>query len=261
MSRPMEREEDLADVFRALSDAHRRTLLDRLRERDGQTLGELETALPQMTRFGVMKHLRILEEAGLLTTAREGRSKRHFLNPVPIRLIHDRWISRFAEPWVGGLADLKHSLEHPMSTLQHVFEVYIRATPEEVWRAITDPAMTERYYHGTAVESTWQPGAAINYFSDGESALRGEVVESDPPRRLVHSFEFPGNNDPTSRVTWEITPMGDSCLVRLTHDGFASETETYRSVASGWPFILSGMKTLLETGEELRVGRAEAVAG
>ena len=249
----MEPTEELAEVFRALSDAHRRKLLDRLRERDGQTLGELEAALPQMTRFGVMKHLRVLEDAGLLTTARDGRTKRHFLNPVPIRLIHDRWISRFAEPWVSSMADLKHRLEQPMSALQHVFQVYVRATPEQVWQAITDPAMTRRYYYGTSVDSDWRPGSSINYDSDGQSTLRGEIVESDPPRRLVHTFEFPGHDEPPSRATWEITPMGDTCLVRLTHDGFASENETYRSVANGWPLILSGLKTLLETGEELQV--------
>jgi uncharacterized protein YndB with AHSA1/START domain/DNA-binding transcriptional ArsR family regulator len=249
--------EELAIVFRALSDVHRRELLDRLRERDGQTLGELEAALPGMTRFGVMKHLRVLEDAGLLTTAREGRTKRHFLNPVPIRLIHDRWISRFAEPWISTMADLKHSLEQPMSTLQHIYQVYIRATPEQIWQAITDPATTRRYYHGTSVRSDWQAGSPIDYLLNGESALSGEILECDPPRRLVHSFTFPGNDDPPSRAAWEITPIGDVCLVRLTHDGFASETETYRSVAGGWPLVLSGMKTLLETGEELRVGEAD----
>lgn len=258
----MESTEELADVFRALSDAHRRTLLDRLRERDGQTLGELEAALPGMTRFGVMKHLRVLEDAGLLITAREGRSKRHFLNPVPIRLIHDRWISRFTEPWVSTMADLKHTLEQPMSTLQHVFQVYIHATPEQVWQAITDPAMTRRYYYATEVESDWQVGSPISYEREGRSSLQGEIVEADPPRRLVHTFAFPGNDDPPSRATWEITPMGETCLLRLTHEGFASETETYRSVANGWPLILSGLKTLVETGEEMHVEMpAGAAAG
>ena len=244
-------------VFRALADPNRRQLLDRLRERDGQALSELETVLPGMTRFGVMKHLRVLEGAGLLTAARAGRTKRHFLNPVPIRLIHDRWISRFSEPWVGAMAGLKHTLEQPMPTPQHVFQVYIRATPEQIWQAITDPAMTRRYYHATAVASDWQVGSPIDYLFEGESALHGEIVEADPPRRLVHTFSFPGNDDPPSRATWEVSPMGDTCLVRLTHDGFASETETFRSVQNGWPLVLSGLKTLLETGEEMRVETPE----
>jgi DNA-binding transcriptional ArsR family regulator len=97
-------------VFRALADPTRRHLLDRLFERDGRTLTELESEL-EMTRFGVMKHLRLLEEAGLVVARRQGREKLHFLNPVPIRLIHDRWIGKFTEHRVAVLADLKTELE------------------------------------------------------------------------------------------------------------------------------------------------------
>jgi DNA-binding transcriptional ArsR family regulator len=105
MSTPME------PVFRALADPHRRTLLDRLFEEDGLTLGVLATCLPDMTRFGVMKHLRLLEEAGLVVTQRRGREKLHFLNPVPIRLVHDRWIDKYTERRVAALTDLKQQLE------------------------------------------------------------------------------------------------------------------------------------------------------
>jgi len=97
-------------VFKALADPTRRHLLDRLFERDGRTLGELEADL-EMTRFGVMKHLRVLEDAGLVTTRRSGREKHHFLNPVPIRLIHDRWIDKYTEHRVSALAELKTRLE------------------------------------------------------------------------------------------------------------------------------------------------------
>ena len=97
-------------VFRALADPTRRLLLDRLFERDGRTLTELESDL-EMTRFGVMKHLRVLEAAGLVVTRRSGREKHHFLNPVPIRLIHDRWIDKYTERQVAALADLKRELE------------------------------------------------------------------------------------------------------------------------------------------------------
>lgn len=97
-------------VFKALADPTRRGLLDELFKQDGQTLGALEQRLP-MTRFGVMKHLKVLEQAGLVTTRRRGREKLHFLNPVPIRLIHDRWVSKYAERWVAGLSELKHDLE------------------------------------------------------------------------------------------------------------------------------------------------------
>ena len=98
------------DVFRALADPTRRSLLDELFKEDGQTLTSLEQRLP-MTRFGVMKHLKVLEEAGLVVTRRRGREKLHFLNPVPIRLIHDRWVSKYSEPWVSGLTGLKDELE------------------------------------------------------------------------------------------------------------------------------------------------------
>jgi DNA-binding transcriptional ArsR family regulator len=98
------------EVFKALADPNRRHLLDSLRKRDGRTLGELSAEL-DMTRFGVMKHLRILEDAGLITTRRRGREKLHFLNPVPIQLIYDRWVSNYARPYARGLSKLKRDLE------------------------------------------------------------------------------------------------------------------------------------------------------
>src|SRR5271168_472504 len=123
------------DVFRALADPTRRGLLDELFKQDGQTLSMLEGRLPT-TRFGVMKHLKVLEEAGLVVTRRRGREKLHFLNPVPIRLIHDRWVSKYAEPWVAGLSEIKERLESPM---EKVYEIFIKTTPERLWEAITDP--------------------------------------------------------------------------------------------------------------------------
>src|SRR5207244_6439513 len=101
---------DMDAVFRALADPTRRGLLDELFKRDGQTVGALERGLP-MTRFGVMKHLRVLEEAGLVVTRKRGREKLHFLNTVPIRLVHDRWVSKYAEPWAAALSGIKTELE------------------------------------------------------------------------------------------------------------------------------------------------------
>src|SRR5262245_4637773 len=166
-------------VFKALADPHRRQILDLLFARDGQTLGELCAGFETMTRFGVMKHLRVLEEAGLVTTRKAGREKLHYLNPVPIRLIHDRWISKYAAPWVEALGDLKSALEGmTMDQPRHVFEVYIRTTPEQLWTAITSPEFTRRYFYATAVESEWQPGSPFRYRQDdGAIALSGEVLE------------------------------------------------------------------------------------
>ena len=250
--------EELEPAFRALADPHRRTLLDRLREKDGQTLGELEAALPQMTRFGVMKHLRVLEDAHLVSTRRDGRRKLHFLNPVPIRLISDRWISRYAEPLVDAMADIKHTVERQTMAEapapRHVYEVYIAATPERVWRALTESEFTKQYYYGNTVESDWKPGSPMVYRNpDGTESIECEVIEADPPRRLVHTFFFPGTEESPSRCTWSIEPRGDATLLTLTHDEFDGETATYRSVAHGWVPVLSGLKTLLETGKPLEI--------
>jgi uncharacterized protein YndB with AHSA1/START domain/DNA-binding transcriptional ArsR family regulator len=259
---------ELEEVFRALADPNRRTLLDALHERDGQALGELEERLPGMTRFGVMKHLRLLEAASLVTTRRDGRRKLHFLNPVPIQLIADRWISRYAQPWTAAMADLKNALEAPpMTSPRHVYEVFIRTSPERLWQALTDPDLTQRYYHGTRVSSGWETGDPITYtWTDGTMTIEGEIVEADPPRRLVHTFHF--TQDPEqaaerpSRCAWEIVPLGEACLLRLTHDDFDGETSTYRSVANskGWSLILSGLKSLLETGEPLDISPQVAQA-
>jgi uncharacterized protein YndB with AHSA1/START domain/DNA-binding transcriptional ArsR family regulator len=246
-----------ADVFKALADPSRRLLLDSLFEADGQTLGELSAQLPGMTRFGVMKHLRILESAGLVTSRKVGRERLHYLNPVPIRLIHDRWIGKYAEPWASGLADLKTRLEGEAMDRRprHVFQVYIRTTPEQLWQAITDPEITARWFHRSRVDSRWRAGEPVRYFIDNELVVDGEVLDADPPKRLVTTWAFRRSpdtrDDPPSRVIWEIEPSGDMCKLTLVHDGFANETETYRSVGSGWPFILSSLKSLLETGEAL----------
>src|SRR5215475_8328738 len=149
-------------VFRALAAPPRRRLLDALFKEDGQTLSALERRLP-MTRFGVMKHLKVLEEAGLVVTKKRGREKVHFLNPVPIRLVHDRWVSKYAEPWAAALSELKTGLESPMEpkTMEKVFEIYIRTTPERLWEAITNPEIRARYNFGAGVTSEWTPGARL----------------------------------------------------------------------------------------------------
>jgi uncharacterized protein YndB with AHSA1/START domain len=239
-------------VFKALADQTRRSLLDELFREDGQSLTALEERLP-MTRFGVMKHLRVLEEAGLIVTRRRGREKLHFLNAVPIRLIHDRWVSKYAEPWTAALSDLKHGLED--RTMEKVFEIWIKTTPERLWQAITDPAMRARYNFGAAIESDWKAGSKFEMTAGGGSVHLGvgEILEVDAPRRLVQSMTALWSDEAkaegTSRVTWEIEAVGDSCRLTVTHDQLreGANPELY----GGWPMILSGLKTLLETGENL----------
>ena len=144
-----------------------------------------------MTRFGVMKHLRVLEEAGLVTTRKVGREKLHYLNPVPIRLVHDRWISRYAEPIVAHLSALKARLEEqPMGVApRHVYEIYIRTTPERLWRAITDPADTQPLLLRHRRSSpTGRSARSMVYLDHGEISLDCKILEIDPAHRLVHSF-------------------------------------------------------------------------
>src|SRR5262245_37623518 len=206
-------------VFRALADPTRRSLLDALFEDDGQTLSALEERF-EMSRFGVMKHLKLLEEAGLVVAKRQGREKLHFLNPIPIRLVHDRWVSKYAEPWAEALSGLKSSLER---TMEKVFEIYIRTTPERLWEAITDGEIRAKYTFGVRVTSDFTPRSRYEMHAQGAPAIgEGENVEVAPPRRLVQSMRALWSGDVksegTSRVTWEIEPVGDSCRLTVTHD-------------------------------------------
>src|SRR4051812_26086319 len=173
-------------VFRALADPTRRSLLDELFREDGQTLHSLEEHFA-MSRFGVMKHLKLLEEAGLVVTRRRGREKLHFLNPVPIRLVHDRWVSKYAEPWAAALSGLKDRLETPM---EKVFEIYIRTTPERLWEAITDEEIRSKYNFGAGANSDWKVGSRLEMGAPNANGLlgEGEILEVDPPRRLVHTM-------------------------------------------------------------------------
>jgi len=246
-------------VFKALADPTRRLLLDRLFERDGRTLTGLESSVA-MTRFGVMKHLRVLEEAGLVVTRRSGREKLHFLNPVPIRLIHDRWIDKYTAGPAAFLAGLKRSLEGPDMTTAtalttQIYQVFIKADPERIWAAITQPEFTARYFHGARITIT--ADRLISHGPDGSTWGDGPVMEFDPPRRLVHEWRSLYDPDlaseEPSRVTWEIEPYeGGYCKLTLTHDQLEGAPRTAASVAGpGWMFVLSGLKTVLETGEPL----------
>jgi uncharacterized protein YndB with AHSA1/START domain/DNA-binding transcriptional ArsR family regulator len=243
---------DMDDVFKALADPTRRSLLDELFKQDGQTLSALEERLP-MTRFGVMKHLRVLEEAGLVVARKRGREKLHFLNAVPIRLVHDRWVSKFAEPWAATLSELKTSIEE--AVMEKVFEIYIKTTPERLWQAITDSEMRAKYNFGVGVETDWEVGSrwqGVTPKAPGPIA-HGEILEIDPPRRLVQSFQALWSDaverEGTSRVTWEIEPVADSCRLTVVHDELPEHVND--EIYGGWPMILSGLKTLLETGETL----------
>ena len=254
-------------VFKALADPSRRRLLDRLFERDGQTLSDLTESLPAMTRFGVMKHLRVLEEAGLVSSRRDGREKLHFLNAVPIRMIHDRWIGKYRKARAAALVDLKIDLEEDTMAMTdprpaQVYTVYIRAPREKVWEAITRPEFTRRYFFGSQPQTTWKPGDRLLWTEANteRELVDGEVIEYDRPRRLVHSWIVKYDEDLTpegpSRVTWELEETEGVTKLTAIHDDFAKGSKVYENVAGGWPLVLSGLKTLVETGAPLQPERA-----
>jgi len=263
-------------VFKALADPTRRHLLDVLFERGGRTLKELESTVEEMSRFGVMKHLRVLEEAGLVIVRRSGREKLHYLNPVPIRLIHDRWISKYTERQVSALSDLKRELEEgtlmaaSSTRVVQVYEVYIRATPQAIWDAITKPEWNRRYGYGVPSEYDLRPGGAFRALASDvmkahgapDVIIDGEVLEADPPRRLVQTYRSLWDPEMAkegfTKVTWEIgDPFHGVTRLRVTHE-LDGAPKTAAQVAGelpgtggGWSMILSDLKTLLETGTGL----------
>lgn len=261
-------------AFKALADPVRRQLLDRLRDRNGQTLRELCAGL-DMARQSVSKHLAVLEGAELVTTARQGREKLHYLNAAPINAIAERWISRFDRERAHALADLKRALEQPTmnsdsidDSTTFVYTTYIRTTPERLWQALTDPAFTRRYW-GVSFGTDWTPGSPMTWTETGATTEDPEqvVLVHEPHRRLAytwHTFspqwaEANGIDEELrarlaserrSRVTFDLEPEGDRVKLTVTHE--FDGADTLKSMCSqGWPAILSSLKTLLETGEPL----------
>jgi uncharacterized protein YndB with AHSA1/START domain/DNA-binding transcriptional ArsR family regulator len=257
-------------LFRALADPSRRHLLDRLNERNGQTLGELCAGF-EMARQSVSKHLAVLEEANLVTTLWRGREKLHYLNAAPVNDLADRWINDYDRDRVRALADLKKAVEGTtMRKPEFVYKIYINTTPERLWQALTDPAFTRRYW-GVAFESDWKVGSMMTLEQDGVTIADPAqvVLESEPHRRLsytwhtftpewaeAHGFsdEFRAKvaSEPRSKVTFDIEPLGEN-KVKLTvvHDDFGPGSTLAEMVSEGWPLILSDLKTLLETSQTL----------
>jgi uncharacterized protein YndB with AHSA1/START domain/DNA-binding transcriptional ArsR family regulator len=257
------------EIFKALADPSRRRLLDSLNARNGQRLHELCAGL-DMARQSVSKHLAVLEEANLVTTVRHGREKLHYLNAVPIHALADRWIHQYDRRRVEALADLKQALEAtPMGDPAFVYTTFIRTTPEQLWRALTDPAFTRRYW-GVAFETDWHPGSAMVWEENGHRTADPEqvVLEAQPHRRLAYTWHTPTPEwaagagidedvratlaaEARSRVTFELEPFGQIVKLTVVHDDFPADSTMRRMAGSGWPHLLSDLKTLLETGETL----------
>ncbi|MFB4319738.1 ArsR/SmtB family transcription factor [Actinomadura sp. 21ATH] len=256
-------------VFKALADPTRRRLLDSLNARNGQTLRELCAGL-DMTRQSVSKHLAVLEETGLVTPVRRGREKVHYLDAAPINAIAERWIRRYDRERARALADLKTALEtDPMSDDAFVYTTYMKTTPERLWQALTDPAFTVRYW-GVTFDTDWAPGSTMIWQENDRKTIDPEqvVLESDPPRRLSYTWHTPTaewaeaagvgadvlarlRDEKRTRVTFDIEPRGDMVKLTVVHDGFQPGSVMRGMVGEGWPELLSGLKTLLETGDTL----------
>ncbi|WP_406632492.1 ArsR/SmtB family transcription factor [Amycolatopsis sp. WGS_07] len=258
------------DVFRALADPSRRRLLDRLNHRNGQNLRELCDGLG-MSRQAVTKHLLVLQETNLVTTARRGREKLHYLNVAPINDIAERWIDRYDRERAGLLSDLKRALEgNRMPQDPFVYVTYIETTPEQLWQALTTPAFIARYFQG-GPESSWTEGAPVRWRTapGGEPVDLGQrVLVAEPCRRLAYTWHnYPPESaeafgwseatlaerrrEAITQVTFDLEPVGSAVRLTVTHDGFEGRTAMYEGVSKGWPEIVSNLKTLLETGDTL----------
>jgi len=256
-------------VFRALADPSRRKLLDSLNAHNGQTLNELCAGL-EMARQSVSKHLDVLEAANLVTTLRRGREKLHFLNPAPISEIGERWIRRYDAGRVEALTELKRALEEPpMESPSFVYTSYIQTSPERLWRALTEPEFTQRYW-GATLESDWQTGSPIAFTFRGVRIVDPEqvVLESDPYRRLSYTWHTMTDElgarigltddrlatiqaEKRSKILFDIEDFGSVVKLSIVHDGFEPGSVMATMISQGWPQVLSGLKTLLETGDTL----------
>lgn len=257
-------------VFKALASASRRRLLDSLNATNGQSLQQLCSGL-EMARQSVSKHLAVLEAANLVSTAWHGREKLHYLNPVPIRELADRWIRQYEHDRLDALTDLRRTLEGtPMAKPAFVYSLYIQTTPGRLYQALTDPEFIARYMGDTGPRSDWQVGSPVEWRSDPDGDfedLGQRVVEAEPGRRLaytwhpiqpMHRDQFDSDEDyeaarwERSRVTFDIEPAAVPEMgvkLTITHDGFdSSDSEMLHAVSSGWVMILSNLKTVLEDG-------------
>ncbi|WP_328322280.1 ArsR/SmtB family transcription factor [Streptomyces sp. NBC_00388] len=260
------------EAFRALADPNRRRLLDRLNARNGQSLRELSEGLG-VSRQAVSKHLAVLAGAHLVTAVRHGRQKLHYLNPVPIQEIADRWIGRYERGRLATLSQLKQTLEGPaMDKPGFVYVTYIQTTPEKLYQALTDWEFIKQYMDGWGPRSDWVSGSPVEWKMgpDGDfEDLDQRVIEAEPGKRLSYTWhtlqsmhralfgevsdeESEAARQERSKVTFDIEPAevpSAGVKLTITHDGFDSpDSKMLEGVSDGWVMILSGLKTLLEGG-------------
>jgi uncharacterized protein YndB with AHSA1/START domain len=258
-------------VFKALADPTRRFLLDLLRRQDGRTLGEL-CAGRDMSRQAVTQHLAVLEAARLVSTVRRGREKLHYLNPMPLHEMQERWTGRFERPRLRALAEIKRKAENTMSDTDgraerdghggdaggtrpaFVYVVYVESTAEKVWDALTDADLTAAYW-GHSNVSDWREGSTwrhVRVDGSGVADAVGTVAESVRPTRLVTTWAPPdaAEGRAPSRVTFEIEAHEAIVKLTVTHEDLADEEER-AGISKGWPAVLCNLKSFLERGRPL----------
>ncbi|KJZ20577.1 ArsR/SmtB family transcription factor [Loktanella sp. S4079] len=241
-------------LFKALNDPARRELLDQLRKKDGQSLSDLETHL-SMSRFGVMKHLRVLEDANLIVTRKQGRFKYHYLNVLPLQELMDRWAAPFLQRQARALTELKLKLERDtqMGKPDFMMQTFIRCTQDALWAALTEADQMAAYHFAC---NAVQGNAAVDetttfILPNGEAMLRQVTTALDPKTRIAMTFEplFMGPDAPASNMVYLIEPQGEMCKLTIEHYNMAPGQEGF---AEGWARLASSLKTYLETGTGLK---------
>lgn len=241
-------------LFKAMNDPARREILDLLRQEDGQSLSQLEAHF-DMTRFGVMKHLKLLEDAGLVLTRKHGRFKYHYLNPLPLQEMLDRWVAPFLQPQASAVNALKLKLETEtrMGKPDFMMQTFIRCTQDALWDALTKPDQMAAYHFlCNEVRGEVSPGATVHFITpDGNEMLRQMTQKLDPKTRIEMGFEplFMGPDAPPSTMVYLIEPLGDVCKLTIEHYDLAVGQEGF---AEGWARLAASLKSWLETGDALK---------
>ncbi len=258
--------DDMEAIFKALADPARLSLMDSLRHKDGQSLSELEAQF-DMTRFGVMKHLKVLEDASLIVTRKKGRFKYHYLNAVPLQEAIDRFIDPYrAKPAARGILDLKNTLEGTAPMLDDqpkpdfMMQTYIQCSHDALWEALTDPGRMGAY-HFMCSKVTHDDGVYSYILSDGNPMLVTRTLKADPKSRIEATFEpkWDENPIPASRTVFLLIPETGHMKLVVEHSDLAFPVVPGEGVADGWERWASGLKTYLETGQTQRFNEQGAL--
>jgi len=248
-------------IFKALNDPARRALIDSLRATDGQTLSELEAQL-DMSRFGVMKHLKTLQDAQLVVARKSGRFKYHYLNILPLQEVINRWINPLLAPQAQAVTHLKARLERDNTKNRPdvVMQTFIRCSVDTLWDALTDAA-TMGNWHFLSPKVERSGDTLIYYTPDGHIMMKSRTLSLEPKSRIEATFEpnWEGGGAP-SRSVFLIDAEGPNCRLTIEHYDLTFAVVQGEGVADGWTRWAAGLKTWIETGQGIRFSDAGAVA-